>query len=83
MYVATVSADHPDHLTGWVASMEDGLRTAIVCHHIDNEWVPQYALKRDNPHTDSYERLELPSCFEIDPRAVNALDSAYTEETSK
>lgn len=69
------SREHPN-IVGWVASLDD-MSMAIICYRIDGEWVPQYGVKGGTDSNTFSEKLELPSCFELDPLAANALEQFY------
>jgi hypothetical protein len=67
--------DHPN-IVGWVSNM-DALEVAIICYRIKGEWVPQYGVKK-NENGNSV-KLELPSCFVLDPMAAFALEDFYMD----
>jgi hypothetical protein len=80
LYIATIQSKKRGTARGWVTSMEN-LSIAVVCTNSNGEWTPQYGLKV-NPDKTS-QRLELPSCFTLDPLAVACLDDALSNHKRK
>jgi hypothetical protein len=63
-------------IVGWVSAAAD-TQLAIICHRENGEWIPQYALKSLSDEDLNPQRIELPSCFSLDPLAVTALEQSY------